>query len=80
MLWFGRLGPASFPWTARARMTDTKELRADGDLVHTAPTPDPGLLFRLVGVLFSPRRTFSAIVKHPRSLGAMVAVVVVVGG
>lgn len=61
-------------------MTDTKELRADGDLVHTAPTPDPGLLFRLVGVLFSPRRTFSAVVQHPRSLGAMVAVVLVVGG
>ena len=48
--------------------------------MHTAPTPDPGLLFRLVGVLFSPRRTVSAIVQHPRSLGAMVAVVVVVGG
>lgn len=64
-------------------MTDTREPQADHDLVHTASSSssyDPGLLSRLVGVLFSPRRTFSAVVQHPRSLGAMVAVVVVVGG
>jgi hypothetical protein len=40
----------------------------------------PWLASRLVGVLLAPRRTFGAIVAHPRWLGALVVVVLIMAG
>jgi Yip1-like protein len=42
-----------------------------------SPAPPPGLLARLIGVLFSPRETFAAVVARPRWLGAMAVAVVI---
>ena len=38
--------------------------------------PLPGLAARIIGVLFSPRETFAAIVAKPRWLGVMVVTLV----
>jgi len=38
--------------------------------------PDPGLFARLIGVLFSPKETFAAIVARPRWLAVMVVTLV----
>ena len=38
--------------------------------------PSPGLVTRMIGVLFSPRETFAAIVAKPRWLGVMVVTLV----
>ena len=49
----------------------------------TAPQPpaaDRNLAARLVGVVFSPGETFRGIAAHPRWLGAMVVVLVIVAG
>ena len=43
------------------------------------PVPQPGLLARLIGVLFSPRETFAAIVARPRWLGAVAVAVLILG-
>ncbi len=42
--------------------------------------PEKGLLARAMGVIFSPRETYAAIVAHPKVLGAMVAVIVLIAG
>ena len=39
----------------------------------------PGLVARLIGVLFSPRETFAAVVARPRWLGAIAVAVVIIG-
>ena len=39
----------------------------------------PGLLARIIGVLFSPRETFAAVVARPRWFGAIAVAVVVLG-
>jgi hypothetical protein len=44
-----------------------------------AAAPQPGLLARLTGVIFSPRETFAAIVARPKWFGA-IAVAVVLSG
>jgi len=38
--------------------------------------PDPGLFARLIGVLFSPRETFAAIIARPRWLAVMIVTLV----
>ena len=38
--------------------------------------PDPGLFARLIGVLFSPKETFAAIVARPRWLAVMIVTLV----
>ena len=43
------------------------------------PAPQPGVLARLIGVLFSPRETFAAVVARPRWLGAMAVSVLILG-
>jgi hypothetical protein len=51
--------------------------------IATVPQPaaaERSLAARLVGVVFSPGETFRSIAAHPRWLGAMVAVVVIVAG
>ena len=47
----------------------------------TPPTavPQPPLLARIIGVLFSPRETFSAVVARPRWFGAIAVAVLVMG-
>jgi hypothetical protein len=42
--------------------------------------PNPGLLTRLIGVLFSPRETFAAVAARPKWLGAIAVAVVVMAG
>jgi hypothetical protein len=51
--------------------------------VSTVPRPEAArksLAARLIGVIFSPGDTFRSIVAHPAWLGAMLAVVLVIGG
>jgi Yip1 domain len=47
--------------------------------VAATPAPQPGLLTRIVGVLFSPRPTYAAVAAKPRSLGVMLVVILVMG-
>jgi len=61
-------------------MTDTTEPESREKLAQAAPIRDMGLIGRLVGVLFSPRRTFEVIVQKPRWLGALLAVALIVAG
>lgn len=42
-------------------------------------TRQPGLVARLIGVLFSPRETFAAVVARPRWLGAIAVALVIIG-
>ena len=44
----------------------------------TADTPAKGLLARAFGVIFSPRSTYADVAAHPRILGALLAVVVII--
>ena len=46
----------------------------------TAPSAPPNLLARAFGVIFSPRETYASIVRRPKVLGAMLAVVVIIAG
>src|ERR1700741_3563679 len=41
--------------------------------------PQPGLLARLIGVLFSPRETFVAVAARPKWFGAIAVAVVIIG-
>jgi hypothetical protein len=43
-----------------------------------APVQDQGLLARAFGVIFSPRATYAAIVAHPKVLGALLTVTVII--
>ena len=49
----------------------------------TSPTsaaqPHPGLITRLIGVIFSPREAFAAVVARPKWLGAVVVVGLIIG-
>ena len=45
----------------------------------TTPAPAPGLLSRLIGVVFSPKATFQKIVPAPKVLGAIVVTGLVIG-
>lgn len=49
----------------------------------TSPTsaakPNPGLITRLIGVIFSPREAFAAVVARPKWLGAVVVVGLIIG-
>ncbi len=40
-------------------------------LPSTGTTPDPGLLARIVGVIFSPRETYAAVAARPRWFGVL---------
>jgi hypothetical protein len=42
--------------------------------------PRLGLIARIFGVIFSPRKTYAAVAAHPRSLGVILCVVLVTGG
>jgi len=50
------------------------------DAARAPETRHPGLVSRLLGVLFSPRDTFGAVVARPRWLGAIVVVALVMAG
>ena len=52
------------------------------DTMTPSPTgqPQPGLLSRLIGVLFSPKETFAAIVARPTWFGAMAVAVLIMSG
>jgi len=47
--------------------------------VAATPAPQPGLLARITGVLFSPRSTYAAVAAKPRSLGVMLVIILVTG-
>lgn len=61
-------------------MTDTTEPESREKLAQAAPIRDMGLIGRLVGVLFSPRRTFEVVVQKPRWLGALLAIALIGAG
>ncbi len=50
------------------------------DVTHVPDTRHPGLVSRLLGVLFSPRQTFGAVVARPRWLGALIVVALTMAG
>ena len=52
------------------------------DTMTPSPTgqPQPGLLSRIIGVLFSPRDTFAAVVARPKWFGAMAVAVLIISG
>lgn len=54
-------------------MTDTMTSQSP------ATQPNPGLLTRLIGVIFSPRETFAAVVARPKWLGSVVVVGLLMG-
>jgi hypothetical protein len=45
----------------------------------SATPPSKGLLARAFGVIFSPRATYADIAAHPRVLGALLAIIVIIG-
>ena len=45
--------------------------------VPVAESKGPGLFARLIGVIFSPRATYQAIVAHPRALGAFAVTIAI---
>jgi hypothetical protein len=52
------------------------------DITTSSPSviqANPGLLTRLIGVLFSPRATFAAVVARPKWLGSVVVVGLIMG-
>jgi len=54
-------------------MTDTTTSQA------VAKPSNPGVLTRLIGVIFSPRETFAAVVARPKWLGAVVVASLIMG-
>lgn len=46
----------------------------------TVDAPQPGLLARIVGVIFSPRETYTAVAARPRALGVMAVIIIVMAG
>jgi hypothetical protein len=48
--------------------------------VPVADSRGPGLLTRIVGVIFSPRATYAAVAARPRALGVLLVVVAIVSG
>ena len=56
-------------------MTET-----DTTAARPPATPHPRLVSRLLGVLFTPRRTFGAVVRQPKWLGALTVVALVTAG
>lgn len=51
-----------------------------GDPVRKTAPREPGLVGRLVGVLFSPRKAYEAVVRKPRALGALLVVSLCMAG
>jgi hypothetical protein len=49
-------------------------------MTDTIPTaaPEPGLLARAIGILTSPRKTYEAVVQHPRPVGILFLCVLVI--
>src|SRR5689334_4236752 len=45
--------------------------------IPVAESRGPGLFARLIGVIFSPKATYQAVVAHPRALGALVVTVAI---
>ena len=45
----------------------------------TASAPSRGLLGRAIGVIFAPRATYADVAAHPRVLGALLTIVVIIG-
>jgi len=56
-------------------MTDTDDAAG-----RPSPTHQPGLVSRLVGVLFTPRQTFADVVRQRKWLGALIVVVLATAG
>jgi hypothetical protein len=56
-------------------MTEVSETTTVGQ----GPPATPGLLARIIGVLFSPGPTYAAVAAKPRSLGVMLVVILVMG-
>jgi Yip1-like protein len=56
-------------------MTDV----SDTTTVGQEPPATPGLMARIIGVLFSPRPTYAAVAAKPRSLGVVLVVILVMG-
>jgi hypothetical protein len=56
-------------------MTDTDDAAA-----RLSPTHQPGLVSRLVGVLFTPRQTFADVVRQRKWLGALIVVTLATAG
>ena len=52
---------------------------ADTATAQEKPPAQPGLLARIVGVVLSPRSTYAAVAAKPRSLGVILAVILVGG-
>lgn len=48
--------------------------------LNASPEPNPGLLSRLVGVIFSPRDTYAAVARRPRWFGALAVTVTLLAG
>ena len=60
--------------------TAEAETKRRTDVVRPATDRDMGLVGRLVGVIFAPRRTFEVIARHPRWLGALLTVALIIAG
>lgn len=61
-------------------MTETAETESRADVVRRPTDRDMGLVGRLFGIIFSPRRTFEIVVRHPRWLGAVLTVSLIIAG
>ena len=56
-------------------MAETTTHTTSATTESTPTVPDKGLFERIVGILFSPRETFAAIVARPRTLPMLVVVI-----
>src|SRR4051812_2369413 len=54
-------------------MTDVAEK------IEPTPVPSAGLAARLIGVVFSPRDAYTAVVARPRALGALLVAALLIG-
>jgi hypothetical protein len=63
-------------------MTETAEteLEPRDDLVRPSTDRDMSLVGRLFGIIFSPKRTFEVIARHPRWLGALLTISLIIAG
>ena len=46
--------------------------------IPVADSRGPGLFARLIGVIFSPRATYQAVVARPKALGAFVVTIAII--
>ena len=63
-------------------MTEAAEAETEprADVVRPPTIRDLGLVGRLLGIIFSPRRTFEVIAQRPRWLGALLTVALIIAG